>query len=85
MGLNMILIGAVVAVLLVFYVVYKLKRASREIDRLLKNNEQLVREKAVTETQVKHFEARKHNEENSRNLDRAALVERMQQSGDLRD
>lgn len=85
MGLNMILIGAVGVVLLVIYVSYKLKRASREINRLLKDNEQLVREKAVTETQVKHFEARKHNEENSRNLDRTTLIDRMQQSGDLRD
>lgn len=85
MGLNMILIGAVGVGLLVLYVAYKLKRASCEIDRLLKSNEQLVREKAVTETQVKHFEARKYNEENSRNLDRTALIERMQKSGDLRD
>lgn len=85
MGLNWILAGAVGVLLLVLYIAYKLKRAGREIDRLLKTNEQLQAEKAVVQTQVTHFETRKHNEENSRNLDRTALIERMQQQGDLRD
>lgn len=85
MSLNMLLCGVLGGVLAVFYVGYKLQRASREIDRLFKINEQLTREKATSETQVKHFKERKHNEENSRNLDRTALIERMQKSGDLRD
>ena len=64
---------------------YKIRKAGQEIDRLFKQNEQLQQEKAVAQTQVKHFEARKKNEENSRNTDRTALLDRLQQSGDLRD
>ena len=85
MGLNLMLSVAVCGVLVVLYVAYKLKRASREIDRLLKSNEQLAREKAVADTQVKHFEVRKKNEENSRNADRDTLIDGLHKSGDLRD
>ena len=41
---------------------YKIRKAGQEIDRLFKQNEQLQQEKAVAQTQVKHFETR-----NSRN------------------
>ncbi|WP_118790921.1 DUF2681 domain-containing protein [Haemophilus haemolyticus] len=85
MGLNLMLSVAVCSVLVVLYVAYKLKRASREIDRLLKSNEQLAREKAVADTQVKHFETRKQYEENSRNADRDTLIDGLHKSGDLRD
>ncbi|PRL12577.1 hypothetical protein BV129_00541 [Haemophilus influenzae] len=85
MGLDLMLSVAVCGVLVVLYVAYKLKRASREIDRLLKSNEQLAREKAVVDTQVKHFEVRKKNEENTRNTSRDDVINRLQQSGDLRD
>ena len=64
MTLQMILIGSGTALAICGYVVFKLKRAGREIDRLLKDNEQLVREKAVSDTQVKHYETRKQHEEN---------------------
>ncbi|MCK8990021.1 DUF2681 domain-containing protein, partial [Haemophilus influenzae] len=37
------------------------------------------------ETQVKHFEVRKKNEENTRNTSRDDVINRLQQSGDLRD
>ena len=67
------------------YVVFKLNRAGREIDRLLKDNEQLVREKAVSDTQVKRYETRKQHEENSRNADRDTLIDGLHKSGDLRD
>ena len=64
---------------------YKIRKAGQEIDRLFKENHELQNQKAVAETQVKHFETRKKNEENSRNTDRTALLDRLQQSGDLRD
>ena len=64
---------------------YKIRKAGQEIDRLFKENHELQNQKVVAETQVKHFETRKKNEENSRNTDRSALLDRLQQSGDLRD
>ena len=85
MTLQMILIGTGAALAICGYVVFKLKRASREIDRLLKSNEQLAREKAVADTQVKHFETRKQHEESSRNADRDTLINGLHKSGDLRD
>ena len=71
--------------LLGVYVVFKLKRAHREIEQLLKTNAQLQTQKVVAETQVKHFEVRKKNEENSRNADRDTLINELHKSGDLRD
>lgn len=85
MTLQMILIGTGAALVIGGYVVFKLKRAGREIDRLLKSNEQLAREKAVADTQVKHFETRKQHEESSRNADRDTLINGLHKSGDLRD
>lgn len=80
------ILGAIGAVVLIgVYITVKLKAANREINKLLKQNEALQAEKAVVQTQVKHFETRKKNEKNSRNTDRDALIERLHQSGDLRD
>lgn len=64
---------------------YKIRKSQQEINRLFKQNEQLQQEKVVAQTQVKHFEARKKNEENNRTSDRNGLIDRLQQSGDLRD
>ena len=64
---------------------YKIRKAQQEIDRLFKQNEQLQQEKTVAQTQVKHFEVRKKNEENSRNADRDTLINELHKSGDLRD
>ena len=64
---------------------YKIRKARQEIDRLFKQNEQLQQEKAVAQTQVKHFEVRKKNEENTRSSRRDDVIARLQQSGDLRD
>jgi hypothetical protein len=74
----LILLGAGVAC-------YKIRKASQEIDCLFKQNEQLQQENAVAQTQVKHFETRKKNEENNRTSDRNGLINRLQQQGDLRD
>ena len=81
----MILIGSGTALAICGYVVFKLKRAHREIEQLLKTNAQLQTQKVVAETQVKHFEVRKKNEENSRNADRDTLIDGLHKSGDLRD
>ena len=64
---------------------YKIRKAQQEIDRLFKQNEQLQQEKVVAQTQVKHFETRKKNEENNRTSDHNGLIDRLQQQGDLRD
>lgn len=85
MTLQMILIGSGAALGICGYVVFKLKRAHREIEQLLKTNAQLQTQKVVAETQVKHFEVRKKNEENTRITSRDDVINRLQQSGDLRD
>ena len=64
---------------------YKIRKSQQEIDRLFKQNEQLQQEKVVAQTQVKHFEVRKKNEENTRGSRRDDVINRLQQSGDLRD
>lgn len=85
MTLQMILIGSGAALGICGYVVFKLKRAHREIEQLLKTNAQLQTQKVVAETQVKHYETRKQHEENSRNADRDTLINELHKSGDLRD
>lgn len=85
MSMQIILAGLGIFALLGAYVMFKLKHAHREIELLLKTNAQLQTQKAVAETQVKHFEVRKKNEENTRNTSHDDVINRLQQSGDLRD
>ena len=85
MSMQIILAGLGIFTLLGAYVMFKLKHAHREIEQLLKTNAQLQTQKAVAETQVKHFEVRKKNEENTRKTSRDDVINRLQQSGDLRD
>ncbi|HHF6578269.1 TPA: DUF2681 domain-containing protein [Haemophilus influenzae] len=85
MSMQIILAGLGIFALLGAYMMFKLKHAHREIEQLLKTNAQLQTQKAVAETQVKHFEVRKKNEENTRNTGRDDVINRLQQSGDLRD
>lgn len=85
MSMQIILAGLGIFALLGAYVMFKLKHAHREIEQLLKTNAQLQAQKAIVETQVKHFEVRKKNEENTRNTGRDDVINRLQQSGDLRD
>ena len=72
------LVGAMMAT-------YKIRKSRQEIDRLSKQNEQLQKEKAVAQTQIKHFEVRQKNEENTRGSRRDDVINRLQQQGDLRD
>lgn len=85
MNIQMMLLAIIGGLIVVGYIWYKFRRASREIDRLLKTNVQLEQEKNVSETKVKHYETRKNHEENSRHADRSSLIDSLQQSGDLRD
>ncbi|HHF6363768.1 TPA: DUF2681 domain-containing protein [Haemophilus influenzae] len=85
MSMQIILAGLGIFALLGAYMMFKLKHAHREIEQLLKTNAQLQTQKAVAETQVKHFEVRKKNEENTRHTSRDDVINRLQQSGDLRD
>ncbi|OOF45628.1 hypothetical protein BKK51_05960 [Rodentibacter trehalosifermentans] len=85
MNIQMMLLAIIGGLIVVGYIWHKLRSASREIDRLFKANQELQNQKAMAETQVKHFEVRKKNEENTRRTRRDDLIERLQQSGDLRD
>jgi len=85
MILYLILVGVAVIFVGGTIACYKIRKASHEIDRLFKQNEQLQQEKAVAQTQVKHFEVRKKNEENTRGSRRDDVINRLQQQGDLRD
>ncbi|TEW31407.1 DUF2681 domain-containing protein [Histophilus somni] len=85
MTLQIIIAGSAVVVLIIGYVLCRLKQANDEINTLLKTNETLQTEKAVAQTQVKHFEVRKANEENANRSNRDSIIDRLQQSNDLRD
>ena len=85
MILYLILVGVAVIFVGGTIACYKIRKASHEIDRLFKQNEQLQQEKAVAQTQVKHFEVRKKNEENTRGSRRDDVINRLQQQCDLRD
>ena len=85
MSMQIILAGIGIFALLGAYVMFTLKHAHRKIEQLLKSNAQLQTQKSVAETQAKNFEVRKKNEENTRNTSRDDVINRLQQSGDLRD
>lgn len=85
MTLQIIIAGSAVVVLIIGYVLCRLKQANDEINTLLKTNETLQTEKAVAQTQVKHFEVRKTNEENANRSNRDSIIDSLQQSNDLRD
>ncbi len=71
--------------LFVVYAVWRFKKAERSLEQMFATVERLEQEKAVAQSQVKQFEIRKKNEENSRHIDRTSLIDRLQQQGDLRD
>ena len=73
----LILSGVAVVLVSGVIVCYKIRKAQQEIDRLFKQNEQLQQEKTVAQTQVKHFEVRKKNEENTRGSRRDDVINRL--------
>lgn len=74
---HLILSGVAVVLVSGVIVCYKIRKAQQEIDRLFKQNEQLQQEKTVAQTQVKHFEVRKKNEENTRGSRRDDVINRL--------
>ncbi|MEB3452060.1 DUF2681 domain-containing protein [Pasteurella multocida] len=85
MSLQLILVAIAFFLGLCGYVVFKLKRANSTIDALLKENAQLEQEKAVVTTQRNNHRERKKNEETASNATRDELINRLHDSGDLRD
>lgn len=83
MNLIVVVIGLTLA--FAAFMGWKIKRASDEIDRLFKANEQLEREKNIAQTQVKNHQIKENYEKNHRTSARDELIDRLQQSGDLRD
>ncbi|TNG92234.1 DUF2681 domain-containing protein [Pasteurellaceae bacterium USgator11] len=83
--MSWLLSGIAIIAVTAIYSVLSLRHANREIERLLQINAQLENEKAVAETQVKNHQVRKNHEETNRTADRTAVIDRLQQQGDLRD
>lgn len=85
MSLQLILVAIAFFLGLCAYVVFKLKRANSTIDALLKENAQLEQDKAIVTTQRNNHRERKKNEETANNANRDELINRLHDSGDLRD
>ncbi|MCW9710896.1 DUF2681 domain-containing protein [Avibacterium sp. 21-586] len=83
--LPLILVALGAFILFVVYVMWRLKKAKRDLDKMFATVDRLEQEKAVAQAQVKQFEVRKNNEKNHRTADRNDLINRLQQQGDLRD
>lgn len=67
------------------YAHFRVKHLKSQLEKTQEKLTALEAQKAVAETQVKHFEVRKKHEENSHSIRRDDVIERLQQSGDLRD
>lgn len=67
------------------YAHFRVKHLKSRLEKTQEKLTALEAQKAVAETQVKHFEVRKKHEENSHSARRDDVIERLQQSGDLRD
>lgn len=63
----------------------KIAAVEQQNQHLTEQNRQLQAEKTVAQTQIKHHQTRKQNEENARISDRTSVLDRLQQSNDLRD
>lgn len=67
------------------YAHFRVKHLKSRLEKTQEKLTALETQKAVAETQVKHFEVRKKHEENSHSARRDDVIERLHQSGDLRD
>lgn len=83
--LHLIAIIASAVVLIAGYLLCRLKQANNEINRLFETNKTLQAEQKIAQTQINHFEVRKRHEENANRTDRNGIIDRLQQSNDLRD
>ncbi|KMK51471.1 hypothetical protein RO21_06035 [[Actinobacillus] muris] len=83
-----IIITAVFALCIVGWCLWQSRKANALAKKLAEQtayNQQLQTEKAVVETQLKHHEVRKQNEENVISLDRKRIIDRLHTNADLRD
>lgn len=67
------------------YAHFRVKHLKSRLEKTKEKLTSLEAEKAVVQAQVKHFEVRKKHEENTRSTRRDDVINRLQQSGDLRD
>lgn len=74
-----------VAFAFVAYLIWRFKQIQREVEHLLKVNASLEQEKARLTQQRNNQRERKRNENNTNGANRTELLERLQQSKDLRD
>ncbi|NBI12586.1 DUF2681 domain-containing protein [[Haemophilus] felis] len=74
-----------VALAFVAYLIWRFKQIQREVEHLLKVNASLEQEKVRLTQQRNNQRERKRNENNTNGANRAELLERLQQSKDLRD
>ena len=85
MSLQVILFCIVFFIFLCGYVVFRLKQAQKQVEKLIEENEQLQAEKTVVETQVKHHQVRQKNEENISSSSRDRIIDSLRNQNDLRD
>ena len=81
-----VIIGiATVIIGLIVYFSIKVAQAKKTITHYQQIAQQLQQQKAVADAQVKNYQEKAKNEENSRSVSRNDVINRLQQTGDLRD
>lgn len=81
-----VIIGiATVIIGLIVYFSIKVAQAKKTITHYQQIAQQLQQQKAVADAQVKNYQEKAKNEENSRSVSRDDVINRLQQTGDLRD
>lgn len=63
----------------------KVAQAKKKIATYQQITERLKQQQAISQAQIKNYQEKAKNEENSRNVSRDDVVDRLQQAGDLRD
>ncbi|OBX01547.1 hypothetical protein QV05_04920 [Gallibacterium genomosp. 1] len=63
----------------------KVVQAKKQIAAYQQIAEQLKQQQAISQAQIKNYQEKAKNEENSRSVSRDDVVDRLQQAGDLRD
>ncbi|KGQ57955.1 DUF2681 domain-containing protein [Gallibacterium anatis] len=63
----------------------KVAQAKKQIATYQQIAEQLKQQQAISQAQIKNYQEKAKNEENSRSVSRDDVVDRLQQAGDLRN
>ncbi|KGQ39842.1 hypothetical protein JP35_04975 [Gallibacterium anatis] len=63
----------------------KVAQAKKKIATYQQITERLKQQQAISQAQIKNYQEKAKNEENSRSVSRDDVVDRLQQAGDLRD